>query len=284
MNYIIHNGKLTKRETITIDMEDRGYQFGDGIYEVVRVYNGKLFAWEGHSSRLYASAQKISITIPYTLEQLQGFIEELISKNELITGTVYLQFTRGVSPRNHAFPGNEVLPTFIAYTKELERPVSLMEKGVDTWVIEDKRWLHCDIKSLNLLGNILAYDQAMQQGCSEAILNRGGIITEGSHTNVSIIVDGVLITHPANNLILNGITRQIVLSLCEKCSVPIKEEAFTMEELLNADEAFLTSTTMEIMPIVKINGQAVGKGSFVTTRKLQEAFLTQIENECGNLK
>ena len=284
MGYIVYNGVLSKRETIAIDIEDRGYQFGDGIYEVVRVYNGKLFAWEGHSSRLYASAKKISITIPYTVDQLQKLIEEMIIKNNLITGTVYLQFTRGVSPRNHAFPGNDVLPTFIAYTKESERPVLLIEEGVDTWVIEDKRWLHCDIKSLNLLGNILAYDQAMKQGSREAILNRDGKITEGSHTNVFIIVDGILYTHPANNLILNGITRQIVLALCEKCSVPFKEEAFTFEELMDADEVFLTSTTMEITPVVKINGQAVSKGSFVTTRKLQEAFLAQIVNECGSLK
>ena len=283
MDYIVHNGRLSKRETIAIDMEDRGYQFGDGIYEVIRVYNGKLFAWEGHSNRLYASAQKIGITIPYTLEQLKEILEELIIKNELVTGTVYLQFTRGVSPRNHAFPGNEVLPTFIAYTRESERPVLQMEAGVDTLVIEDKRWLHCDIKSLNLLGNILAYDQAIKEGCNEAILNRDGAITEGSHTNVSIIVGGVLITHPANNLILNGITRQIVLKLCEKLSIPYEERTFTTEELLSADEAFLTSTTLEITPIVKINGQRVGKGLYVTTRKLQEAFLAEIENECGSL-
>ena len=283
MNYIIHNGKLTERETIAIDIEDRGYQFGDGIYEVVRVYNGKLFAWKGHSSRLYASAQKINITIPYSVEQLQKLVEEMILRNKLNTGTVYLQFSRGVSPRNHAFPGEDVRPTFIAYTKESKRPVSLLEKGVDTWVIEDKRWLYCDIKSLNLLANILAYNEAMKKGCSEAILNRDGKITEGSHTNVSIIVDGVLLTHPANNLILNGITRQIVLSFCEKCSVPVREEAFTLNQLLNADEVFLTSTTLEITPVVKINNQIVGDGSFVVTRKLQEAFIAQIENECGIL-
>ena len=283
MDYIVHNGKLAERETIAIDIEDRGYQFGDGIYEVIRVYNGKLFAWKGHCNRLYASAQKIGLTIPYALEQLKEMLDDLIGKNELQTGTVYLQFTRGVSPRNHAFPGNEVLPTFIAYTKESERPVTKMETGVDTWVIEDKRWLYCDIKSLNLLGNILAYDQAMKQGCSEAILHRDGIITEGSHTNVAIIKEGILLTHPANNLILNGITRQIILTLCEKQSIPFKERAFTIEELMDADEAFLSSTTLEITPIVSINGQVVGKGPFVVTKKLQEAFLTEIEKECGSL-
>lgn len=284
MDYIVYNGTLSKRETIAIDIEDRGYQFGDGIYEVIRVYNGKLFAWEGHSRRLYESAQKISITIPYSSEQVKEILEELVSKNGLHSGTIYLQFSRGVSPRNHAFPGKDVPPTFVAYTRESDRPTLLMESGVEACIIDDKRWLHCDIKSLNLLGNILAYEDAVRRGCREAILHRDGIVTEGSHTNVSIIVDGILITHPANNLILNGITRQIVLTLCEDLSIPYKERTFTTEELLSADEVFLTSTTLEITPIVKINGQVVGKETYGTTRKLQEAFLVEIENECGELK
>lgn len=284
MDYIVYNGLLSKRETIAIDIEDRGYQFGDGIYEVIRIYNGKLFAWEGHRKRLYESAQKIGLTIPYSSEQLKDILGKLVFKNDLITGTIYLQFTRGVSPRNHAFPDKDVLPTFIAYTRESERPVSRMESGVDVCIIEDKRWLHCDIKSLNLLGNILAYEDAVKQGCNEAILHRDGLVTEGSHTNVAMIKDGILITHPANNLILNGITRKIVLTLCEDLLIPYKERTFTVEELMSADEVFLTSTTLEITPVVKINEQVVGKKPYVTTRKLQGAFLAEIENECGRLK
>ena len=283
MDYIVYNGALSKREAIAIDIEDRGYQFGDGIYEVIRIYNGKLFAWEGHIERLFASAQKISLEIPYTKGQLKKILEDLIAKNNLVTGTVYLQFTRGVSPRKHAFPGKETSPTFVAYTRDSERPVKQMETGVETWIVEDKRWLHCDIKSLNLLGNILAYEDAHKEGCYEAILNRDGRITEGSHTNVLIIVDGVLITHPANNLILNGITRQIILKLCEQLSIPVKEKEFTPKELMEADEVFLTSTTLEITPVVKINGQLIGKGPSLITKKLQAAFKAEIENECGRL-
>ena len=283
MDYIVYNGELSKRETIAIDIEDRGYQFGDGIYEVIRIYNGKLFAWEGHIERLFASAKKIRLEIPYTWGQLKKILEDLIAKNNLVTGTVYLQFSRGVSPRKHAFPGTEILPTFVAYTRDSERPVKQMETGVETWIVEDKRWLHCDIKSLNLLGNILAYEDAHKEGCYEAILNRGGKITEGSHTNVAIIVDGVLITHPANNLILNGITRQIILKLCEQLSIPVKEREFTPKELIEADEVFLTSTTLEITPVVKVNGQVIGKGPFLITQKLQAAFRAEIENECGSL-
>ena len=283
MDYIVYNGALSKRETIAIDIEDRGYQFGDGIYEVIRIYNGKLFAWEGHIERLFASAKKIRLEIPYTWGQLKKILEDLIAKNNLVTGTVYLQFSRGVSPRKHAFPGTEILPTFVAYTRDSERPVKQMETGVETWIVEDKRWLHCDIKSLNLLGNILAYEDAHKEGCYEAILNREGKITEGSHTNVAIIVDGVLITHPANNLILNGITRQIILKLCEQLSIPVKEKEFTPKELMEADEVFLTSTTLEITPVVKVNGQLIGKGPSLITKKLQAAFEAEIENECGRL-
>ena len=159
-----------------------------------------------------------------------------------------------------------------------------MESGAEVCTIEDKRWLHCDIKSLNLLGNILAYDEAVKQGCNEAILNRDGVITEGSHSNVFIVKDGALITHPSNNLILNGITRQIVLMLCERLTIPYEERAFSSEELMAADEVFLTSTTLEITPIVKINGKVIGQTLPVMTRKLQEAYLTEIESECGSLK
>ena len=283
MDYIVYNGALSKRETIAIDIEDRGYQFGDGIYEVIRIYNGKLFAWEGHIERLFASAQKIRLEIPYTKGQLKKILEDLIAKNNLVTGTVYLQFTRGVSPRKHAFPGKETSPTKGAYKLDCGRSMLQMETGVETWIVEDKRWLHCDIKSLNLLGNILAYEDAHKEGCYEAILNRDGRITEGSHTNVLIIVDGVLITHPANNLILNGITRQIILKLCEQLSIPVKEKEFTPKELMEADEVFLTSTTLEITPVVKINGQLIGKGPSLITKKLQAAFKAEIENECGRL-
>ncbi len=285
MSYIVFNGELSKRDTITVDIEDRGYQFGDGIYEVVRVYNGRLFTWKEHVERLYASAEKIRMIIPYTMEEMKVMIEKLIEKNQLIDGTIYVQLTRGIAPRNHAFPGSGVQAVLVAYTRLGERPVKLMEEGVDTLIIEDKRWLHCDIKSLNLLGNVLAHQEALDAGCYEAILHRDGIITEGSHTNVSIVSNGTVYTHPANNLILNGISRRVMLKACESQSIPFKEQAFTVEQLMKADEVFITSTTLEITPVRRINGQPAGvEGQYTVIRQLQEAFAAAIETECGSLR
>ncbi len=285
MSFIVFNGELSKRDTITVDIEDRGYQFGDGIYEVVRVYNGRLFTWKEHVERLYASAEKIRMIIPYTMEEMKVMMEKLIEKNQLIDGTIYVQLTRGIAPRNHAFPGSGVQAVLVAYTRLGERPVKLMEEGVDTLIIEDKRWLHCDIKSLNLLGNVLAHQEALDAGCYEAILHRDGIITEGSHTNVSIVSNGTVYTHPANNLILNGISRRVMLKACESQSIPFKEQAFTVEQLMKADEVFITSTTLEITPVRRINGQPAGvEGQYTVIRQLQEAFAAAIETECGSLR
>ena len=139
-----------------------------------------------------------------------------IDKNGLNLGTLYLQVTRGIAPRNHAFPSRDVLPTFVAYSKEVERPVGNMKSGVKTILNEDIRWLLCDIKSLNLLGNLMAKQKAVEAGCFEAIQHRDGVVTEGSLSNISIIKNGKVITHPADNLILNGITRQKVLEICRQ--------------------------------------------------------------------
>ena len=285
MSYIVFNGELSKRDTISIDIEDRGYQFGDGIYEVVRVYNGRLYTWEEHVERLYASAEKIRMTVPYAKEEMKAVMERLIEKNKLTDGTIYLQLTRGIAPRNHAFPGSDVQAVLVAYTRLGDRPVALMDKGVDALIVEDKRWLHCDIKSLNLLGNVLAHQEALDAGCYEAILHRDGVVTEGSHTNISIVINGTVYTHPANNLILNGISRKVMLKACESTAIPYKEEAFTVEQLMKADEAFITSTTLEITPIRRINNQPVGiEGEYKVIRQLQEAFRADIEAECGPLQ
>lgn len=282
MDYIIHNGVISKRDTVVIDIEDRGYQFGDGIYEVIRIYNGKLFTWKEHLNRLFESAEKIRLNIPYTMAELKAMLDELIKRNSVELGTVYLQFSRGVSPRNHAFPGKDVQPVFIANTKHSKRPEEIMDAGVDAWLVEDKRWLYCDIKSLNLLGNVLAYEQAHDKGCFEAIQQRGDIVTEGSHTNVFMIKDGVVKTHPANNLILNGITRQVILKICKKLQIPYEEIAFTTEHLLHADEVFISGTSLEITPVKKVNDQLIGNHlDYPIIRKLQSAFLDEIEQQCG---
>ena len=283
MGNIIFNGEIIDRSDVQIDIEDRGYQFGDGVYEVFRVYNGKLFAAEMHLNRLIESAKLLSIKIPYPVKELQAKFEELITRDQLKFGTVYLQVTRGISIRNHAFPTEEVEPVLIAYTKEL--PYMGQEKpGIRAITTEDVRWLLCNIKSLNLLGNILAKQQAVEAGGDEAIQHRDGRVTEGSSSNVAIIVDGMLKTHPANHFILNGITRQVVLQLCKANGIPYVEEAFTVEEMLAADEVFYTSTGVEVTPIVKIDRKTIANGEIgPITRKLQTLFRVEIERQCGIL-
>jgi D-alanine transaminase len=284
MEYVIVDDKVLDRTEAKVDIEDRGYQFGDGVYEVIRLYNGKMFTGIEHLNRLAESAEKIRMKLPYSPEELLARMEELISKNEVETGTVYMQFTRGTSPRNHVFPGEEVATTFVAYTRKVPRPVDPMEKGVRAILDEDIRWLRCDIKSLNLLGNLLSKQKAAEAGCFEAILHRGETVTEGSHSNISIVKDGVVITHQADNHILNGISRQKVLEICRNEGIPFEERAYTLEELSSADEVFSSGTTVEVMPVVEVAGKPVGNGQpGSVTRKLQTLFKAEIERQCGNI-
>lgn len=278
MAKIIFNGEIIDRSQVNIDIEDRGYQFGDGIYEVIRVYDGKLFTKEEHINRLYESAEKISINIPYEKKNLIEKLEELVEINELGTGIIYLQVTRGHFPRMHGFPTSEVAPTYVAYTREMPIAQDLMDEGVKGLLFEDIRWLRCDIKSLNLLGNILAKQKAAEAGCYEAIQHRGEEITEGSSSNVFIVRDNCLITRPASNLILNGITRQVIFKLCKENGIDYKEEVFTINDLNSADEVFISSTTSEVMPIVQVNDQPISSGNpGPVTKKLQQLFKKEIE-------
>ncbi|WP_407408604.1 D-amino-acid transaminase [Peribacillus sp.] len=282
MGKIIYNGELKDRSAIQIDVEDRGYQFGDGVYEVIRVYNGKLFAADMHLNRLMDSAKLIQLKVPFTVAEIKERTKELITAENLEYGIVYMQLTRGTSPRNHAFPIGEVDPVFVAYTKDM--PYTGSKPGVKAVTVEDIRWLRCNIKSLNLLGNILAKQQAVEAGCDEAIQHRDGTVTEGSSSNVAIIVKGTLKTHPTTNLILNGITRQILLKLCNDNGISYVEEPFTLSDMMDADEVLYTSTGVGVTPITAIDGQLIGDGKVGSiTLQLQKLFTQEIERQCGSL-
>lgn len=284
MEYVILNGEFIERSEAKVDIEDRGYQFGDGVYEVIRIYNGKMFTVDEHLERLLDSGKKIDLNIPYTVGELKQLLEKMILKNKLELGIVYMQFTRGASPRNHAYPGADVLPAFTAYTRKAERPVDSMKNGVKALLIEDIRWLRCDIKSLNLLGNIMAKQKAAQSGCYEAIQHRGDTVTEGSSSNIAIVKEGKVYTHPATNLILNGITRRKINEICHENGIAIEESAFTLEGLKHADEVFMSSTSAEITPITEIEGKPVGSGTpGPVTKSLQDLFEKEIEKQCGNM-
>ncbi|MHA6260394.1 D-amino-acid transaminase [Sporosarcina sp. CAU 1771] len=278
------NGRYTKQDGVNISIDDRGYYFGDGVYEVIKVYEGKLYTEEEHISRLFESAHKIRIDVPYTKNELIEISKELVLRNEISCGHVYMQVTRGIHTRQHQFPDSKTTPVVTAYAIENERPIGTQNKGVAVKAVEDVRWLRCDIKSLNLLGSVLAKQEAFDAGCAEAILHRDGIVTEGSSTNMFAIKDGVVFTHPVSNLILNGITRQVVLALCEENQIPFKEKSFTIDEVFEMDEVFYTSTTAEVMPVVTIDGQEIGSGKpGPITRQLQVLFGSQIPSPAAKV-
>lgn len=275
--YTLWNDQIVKDEEVKIDKEDRGYQFGDGIYEVIKVYDGEMFTAEEHIDRLYECAEKIQLAIPYTKHKLHQLLHELVEANELTTGHIYFQITRGVSSRIHNFPAGNVEPVLTGTTTEFPRPLGNFEKGVKATFTEDIRWLRCDIKSLNLLGAVLAKQEAVEKGCYEAILHRDGTVTEGSSTNVFGIKDGVLYTHPANNLILRGITRGVILTCAKELEMQIIEQPFTTKQALEMDELFVSSTTSEITPVIEIDGHKINNGVVGEwTRKLQTQFETKI--------
>ena len=283
MSTVLMNGEFIPREEAKVDIEDRGYQFGDGIYEVIRVYNGKMFMAKEHLERLSASSEKIGIATSYSISELTILLEELIAKNSLSTGILYMQFTRGVSPRNHSYP-ETVAPAFVAYTKPLSRPLDNLENGVGTITVEDIRWSRCDIKSLNLLGNVMAKQKAAEAGCFESIQYRDLSVTEGSSSNIWIVNGDKIRTHEANQFILNGITRQKIIQLCEENGIEVEEKAFSIEDLIDADEVFLSSTTAEVTPITAVNNVPVKEGNVgEVTKKLQDLFVEAIVGECGQI-
>lgn len=270
---MLWNDRFVPETEVSVSYLDRGYYFGDGVYEVFRVYNGRIFEKEAHYARLERSAREIGLRLPYPIRKLDLLLEELLVKERHPNCTVYLQITRGAAPRSHAFPPAETEPILLAYCTPLARPTDSMRTGISAITEPDIRWLRCDIKSLNLLGSVLLKQKAVDSGAADVILHRDGVVTECSSSNMMVVKNGAVLTHPANHLILHGITREVVLRLATQSAIRIEERPFTLDELSQADEAFLTSTTQEVMPIVRIDGKTVGSGHpGPVTRRLQDAF------------
>lgn len=281
MGYVLFNGKIKERPTVNIDIEDRGFQFGDGIYEVIRVYNGHPYLLREHLERLYDSAQKIFMTIPYEKTELEQQLLRLLDYEKHQSCNIYIQYTRGIAPRRHDF-SNHMTGNLIAYCLPAKRPEKEMKHGVKAVLAEDIRWLRCDIKAISLLGNVLLKQAAKEKGGFEAILHRGEIVTEGSSSNIWIVKDGMIQTHPANHFILNGITRQRIISLCQKEKLHVREIAFTVSDLLKAEEVFLSSTTSEIIPVTVVDDKLIGTGQpGHVVRTLQQLLLEDIVQHCG---
>jgi D-alanine transaminase len=273
------NGRFVDLNEPVIPIDERGHQFGDGVYEVIRVYNKKPFMLREHLERLQTSAEAIKLKLDQTLEQYEQLIKEAIEKSALTDCDVYLQITRGVAVRNHLFPDVSVSTTMtVRPAKQLPR--HLRENGVSAIFHDDERWANCYIKSLNLLPNILAKQTAHEKGSYEAILVRDEYVTEGSSSNVFIVKNGTIYTTPLSKHILSGITRMAVKSIIETEGLTLVEEKFTKEDVLESDEVFITSTTSEILPIVTVDGQKIGTGKpgeIATT--LYQKFQENIANE-----
>ncbi|MDC3417663.1 D-amino-acid transaminase [Aquibacillus salsiterrae] len=253
--------------------EERGLQFGDGIYEVIRIYQGEYYLLTEHVERLYRSAEAIKLTLPFSKDDMYRYMNQLLEVNSVTSDAkVYLQVTRGTAPRDHVFPEN-VPSNLYAYVQDLPRPVDSLKNGVYAIIRPDERWLNCYIKTLNLLPNVLAKQEAKENGCFEAILHRENTVTECSSSNVYIVKDGVIYTHPETKQILHGCVRQRIKTLVENEGIPLKEMAFTIEQLNDADEVFLSSSTAEVMPIVKIDGRTVKDGKpGKLTQSIQHAY------------
>jgi D-alanine transaminase len=254
------NGAMTPLSEAKIPVLDRGFIFGDGVYEVIPIYGRKMFRSEQHIARLFRSLAAIGIPNPHSKEQWLALINQVVAAYPADDQLAYLQVTRGVAKRGHAFP-KEITPTVFIMTSELVLATDAVRaKGVACVSMEDQRWLHCEIKSISLLGNVLAAQNAAENEAVESIQFRNGFLTEASASNVWIVKDGKLMGPPKDNLILEGIRYGLIEELCESGSIPIEARRITRDEVFAADEVLLSSATKEVLPVVTIDGKTIGSG------------------------
>jgi len=254
------NGKFIPIEEAVIPVLDRGFIFGDGVYEVIPVYSRLPFRVGGHLERLQASLDSIRLDNPHTESEWRQLLASLIERNEPEDQSLYLQITRGVAKRDHAFPENTI-PTVFIMSNPLILPTSdQIENGVSAITAPDNRWSRCDVKSTALLPNVLLRQLAVDAGCTETLLLRDGLLTEGSATNAFVIRDGIILTPPKSNLMLPGITYDLVLELAAANGVAYEVRNIAEAELISADEIWITSSSKEVLPVTTLNGNLVGSG------------------------
>lgn len=270
------NGRYVPRAQARVRAEDRGFLFGDGVYEVIPVHAGKLIAADRHFERLGRSLGELRIAWPMKRAALEVVTREVVARNGVQQGGVYIQVTRGVAPRDHKFPKDVAPGLFIAAKRTKPLPAALLRDGAPVITVPDQRWGRCDIKSLNLLPNVLAKQAAAEQDAHEAwLVDEDGNITEGSSTSAWIVTrDGVLATRPNGNEILPGVTRAIVVDMVRDLGLKFELRPFSLEEARQAREAFITSTNNYVLPITRIDGRPVGDGKpGPTAQRLRTAYL-----------
>ncbi len=274
-------GRFVALDEAVIPIEDRAHQFGDGIYEVVRVWHGKPFLLEEHLERFLRSAEWIELPLERSIPELRTLIADAISRSGFQEAQVYFQLSRGIVKRDHSFPD---VPSHLSLTVrpvDLSKWTVLQENGQHMILVEDIRWKHCHIKSLNLLPNVWMKQRAIDQGADDAIFIRDGVVTECTSSNLAIVRSGVVFTHPADDYILHGVTRRFMMEQARLAGVVIREERFEQEALYTADEVFTLGTMSGILPVTKIDGREVGKKNkepSSVTRWLQQALQKAVEN------
>ncbi len=273
---IVHlNGRYLDASEAVVPVQDRGFLFGDGVYEVTPAYRGRFFLFERHRARLEQGLKALRIAADLSgLEALHGELLERNGLRDAEVSYVYLQLTRGVAPRTHAFPADPVSPTVYAFANEYRRPTpERWAEGFEAVTVPDRRWARVDIKTINLLPNVLAQQTAVEAGVADALFVRDGVALEGAHNNFFAVLGDALVTHPASNVILHGITRGYIIELARELGVSVVERPIQVEELATAREAFFTGTTTEVRPTVAIDGRPVGDGRVgPLTRQIHEAF------------
>lgn len=275
METVYFDGAFVRKEEVRVSPDDRGFLFADGVYEVTPAYGGRLVRPEAHLARLALGLAELRIDLD--VAPLAEANERLLDRNGLrgVEGAyVYLQVTRGVAPRGHAFPVPAPRPTVYGFARRIAWwPAERWERGSRAIVVPDTRWARADIKSIGLLANVLAQQAAVDAGVDDAILVRDGVAREGGHANLFALFGGTLVTHPRTREILAGITRAMVLELAGDLGIAVEERPIGLEELLAAEEVFLTGTTTEVRPVVEIDGRRVGDGRpGACARRLQRAY------------
>ncbi len=260
MRTVFLNGEFMPASSAMISPLDRGFIFGDGIYEVIPAYGRRPFRLAEHLERLRQSLAGVRIEQPYSDERWHGIIGELVERNEEDEQSIYLQITRGVARRDHAFPAG-VRPTVFAMTSPL-LPVApeIMRDGVAAITLDDIRWEYCHLKTTSLLPNVLLRQQALDQNAAEAILIRRGEVSEGAASNLFIVREDVLLTPPKGPRLLPGITRDLIIELADRHGIACREATLTPSDLDQAQEIWLTSSTREILPVTRLDGRAIGGG------------------------
>jgi D-alanine transaminase len=271
------NGSFLPRSEARVSVEDRGFVFGDGVYEVLRAINGRLFATRFHNDRLERSLEGVRITVEGG-DSPARFVEigkQLLRENDLTRGeaTLYIQVTRGATTRAHYFPPPDITPTVYISVARFTPYAELAQDGASAISHADLRWGRCDLKTLNLLPNVLASQTARERGAFEAMLIRDGVVTEGAKTNFFGVVNGTLRTHPCDTHILPGITRSVLRDLARDLSIDLDENPISVAEIPGLTELFLTGTTTDVMPVVKLDDNPVGSGRpGELTRRLQRVL------------